>query len=284
MLYELLWALAKHATRPPLRIPDRLHPGVSPEKAAGLTRAALDLPEGEPISHVIHTVERAGVPVIVADVGTPDARHDAFSVWGGDFHEQPLVVVKPVNSWERTRWSVAHELGHLLLHRSSVGEVNEEEANRFANEFLFPSRSLKEEWPAAVTLSTLMPLKRRWQMSLAALIKHGQWNGLIEDHRVTGLYKQLSSRRDPNTGVTWRVQEPGWSDQDPERPRLISAMAERGLETMPTAELLCSMTGWAEDLLGDVLGGQRPAPAVQREQVKRDQANAPSNVIALRRA
>ena len=78
MSYELLSALGKYATQPPLRIPNSIKPGTSPEEAARITRAALDLPEDEPIGHVIHAVERAGVPVFVAGVAMPDARHDAF--------------------------------------------------------------------------------------------------------------------------------------------------------------------------------------------------------------
>ncbi|MDJ1643363.1 ImmA/IrrE family metallo-endopeptidase [Streptomyces pakalii] len=284
MACELLESLSKYATHPPLRIPPKVRSGITPEEAARLTRGALDLPEEDPIPHVIHAVERAGIPVLVADVALPDARHDAYSVWGGDFHEQPLVVARPVNSWERVRWSVAHELGHLVLHRGATGEVDEEEANRFANELLYPAKMLFREWPEAPTLTSLMPLKQRWQISLAALIKHAQGNGLIEDYRVTGLFKQLSARKDPNTGVTWRIQEPGWADQQPERPRLISAMAERGLEQYPSAALFSSLTGWAADLMENVVAGQRSAPAVEQMRSKRSTDSAPDNVIALRRA
>lgn len=285
MTAELLASLAEHATQPPLRLPLSLPPGTSPEEAARMTRAALDLPENEPIGHVTHTLERAGVPVVVADVDMPDARHDAFSVWVGDFHEQPLIVGRPVNSWERTRWSIAHEAGHLVLHRGGVGEVDEDEANRFANEFLLPSEMLREEWPEAVTLSSLMPLKQRWQMSLAALIVHAKQQGLIDPDRASGLFKQLSARRDAVSGVTWRVQEPGWSDQEPERPRLLAVMAERGLDRTANAELFSTLTGgWAADLMEQIVSGQRSAPAVIREQARSAVAALPSNVVALRRA
>jgi Zn-dependent peptidase ImmA (M78 family)/transcriptional regulator with XRE-family HTH domain len=285
MITELLAALGEHATQPPLRIPMALKLGMMPEAAALATREALDIPGNEPIGHVIHTLERAGVPIAVAQVVMPDAKHDAFSVWGGDFHEQPLIVGKPVNSWERTRWSVAHELGHLVLHRGAAGSVDEDAANRFANEFLLPAQMLREEWPSAVTLSTLMPLKRRWQMSLAALVNHGKHNGLIEEHRASGLFKQLSARRDPNTGVTWRVQEPGWADQEPERPRLLAVMAERGLDRRPTAQLFSELTGgWAPDLMEQILAGQRAAPSVVQEQSRQALAVLPDNVVALRRA
>ncbi|MFH9796306.1 ImmA/IrrE family metallo-endopeptidase [Streptomyces virginiae] len=286
MAYELLAALGKHATQPPVRLP-RVRPDTTPEEAARLTRAVLDLPEDEPIAHVIHAAERGGIPVVVADVGMPDAKHDAFSVWVGEFQEQPMVVARPVNSWERTRWSVAHELGHLVLHRGLAEGDAEDEANRFANEFLLPSRLLALEWPEAVTLSTLMPLKQRWRMSLAALIMHGSANGLLERRRAEGLFKQLSARRDPNTGVTWKVQEPGWAEWQPERPRLLAVMAERGMEQAPSASLFSSLSGgWAPDLMEQVVVGQRPAPTVVRALARQARADAApaDNVVAFRRA
>lgn len=287
MAHELLSGLAEYATQPPVRIPRGVRPDTSPQEAAWLTREALDLPEDEPIPHIIHAVERAGVPVVVADVGMPDAKHDAFSVWVGEFHEQPLVVARPVNSWERTRWSVAHELGHLVLHRGVPEQGAEEDANRFAGEFLLPGKILVEEWPSAVTLSTLMPLKQRWQMSLAALIMHGRAHGLIDEERAVGLFKQLSARRDPNTGVTWKNQEPGWADRQPERPRLLAVMAERGVEQAPSAKLFSQMSGgWPEDVMDEVVAGQRPAPAVVQALSRQARATAvpPSNVVAFRRA
>ncbi|MCD9593278.1 ImmA/IrrE family metallo-endopeptidase [Streptomyces sp. 8ZJF_21] len=285
MVQELWQSLAEHATHPPLRIPIGLPAGTSPEEAARLTRSALDLREDEPIAHVMHTVERAGIPIAVAGVGMPDAKHDAFSVWAGDFHDEPLIVAKPVNSWERTRWSIAHELGHLVMHHGIIPDDAEEQANRFANEFLLPVSSLQKEWPSAATLSTLYSLKQRWHMSLASLIMHGRQNGLLDEARASGLFKQLSARRDPHTQVTWKVQEPGWSDLAPERPRLIAVMVERGLEEQPSARLLSSISGkWADDLMQEVLDGQRPAPAVSRAEGRRSQeVESVSNVIALRR-
>ncbi|MFD8589227.1 ImmA/IrrE family metallo-endopeptidase [Streptomyces sp. NPDC059637] len=285
MVQELWQALSEHATHPPLRIPAGVPAGTSPEEAARLTRKALDLPHGQPIPHVMHAVERAGVPIVVADIGMPDAKHDAFSVWAGDFHDEPLIVARPVNSWERTRWSVAHELGHLVMHHGVVPDCAEEEANRFANEFLFPSSELQAEWPSAATLNSLFPLKRRWCMSLSSLIMHGRHNGLLDESRTAGLFKQLSARRDPKTQVTWKVQEPGWNELAPERPRLIAVMVERGLEEPPSAHLLSSISGmWAEDLMQELVDGQRPAPRVVRVEGRRATGPEPvSNVIELRR-
>jgi hypothetical protein len=100
-----------------------------------------------------------------------------------------------------------------------------------------------------------------------------------------GLFKQLSARRDPHTGVTWRIQEPGWADLEPERPRLLAVMAERGLEQRPTPELFSALTGgWAPDLMEEIISGQRKAPAVVREHAKNAPSPLPGNVVALRRA
>ncbi|KUL23727.1 hypothetical protein ADL12_38805 [Streptomyces regalis] len=122
-------------------------------------------------------------------------------------------------------------------------------------------------------------------MSLAAIITHGKQLGIIEEHRATGLFKQLSARRDPNTGVTWRVQEPGWADLEPERPRPLAVMAERSLEQRPTPDLFTALTGgWASDLMEEIISGQREAPAVVQQHAKTAPSSLPGNVVALRRA
>ncbi len=262
-------------------------PTTTAAEAARLTRQALDIAADQPIDHVMHTAEKAGVPVVVANIDLPDARHDAYSLWVGEFQEQPLITALPVDSWERTRWSIAHEIGHLVLHRGRSGEDVEEEANAFANEFLLPEARLRAEWPANVTLTTLMPLKRRWRMSLSALIMHGRSHGLLSRERAEGLFKQLSARRDMLTGVTWKMQEPGFDENLPERPRLLAVMTERGLERPASAALYSQISDcWAQDLMEKIVAGQREAPRVAAAKTRESRAlgaEVSDNVIALRR-
>ncbi|WP_131723418.1 ImmA/IrrE family metallo-endopeptidase, partial [Mycobacteroides abscessus] len=52
---------------------------------------------------------------------------------------------------------IAHEIGHLVLHRyGAVSDEEERAASRFASEFLAPAAVIADELPAAVTLNSLI--------------------------------------------------------------------------------------------------------------------------------
>lgn len=57
-------------------------------------------------------LERAGVTVVVRNLGT-DAQ-DAVSMWPPG--TSPMILVNTGLSPDRTRFTLAHELGHLIMH------------------------------------------------------------------------------------------------------------------------------------------------------------------------
>ena len=93
--------------------------------------------------------ERSGVYVASLDFSAElhAKHHDAFSTWVGPSLEWALIVVRSQTSWERTRLSIAHELGHLVMHYIRRDGNLESDAYSFATEFLVPGPSLRTEWP-----------------------------------------------------------------------------------------------------------------------------------------
>jgi Zn-dependent peptidase ImmA (M78 family) len=84
----------------------------------------------------------------------PREKHIAYSARVGEFGERPLIVLRALKSWERTRWSVAHEIGHIVLHADGVdSDDQEEQANRFASELLAPAKALVDEVPASAVVA-----------------------------------------------------------------------------------------------------------------------------------
>jgi hypothetical protein len=155
-----------------------------------------------------------------------------------------------------------------------VSEESEEEASAFASEVLAPIREITRDLPRVVTLATLLELKFKWGISLAALIRHLHANGAITDQRKKMLYEQLYTRRNPETGRSFGATEPGWDKRSPERPRLIAAWLERIVgSVMP--EAVASMLGiFPSDLLGSILNEQRKAPAqLKKPTARRPQAD-----------
>lgn len=167
--------------------------------------------------------------------------------------------MRELDSWERTRWTLAHELGHLMLHvgQRNVGQEQENEASRFASEFLAPFAVTSEEIRGIPSLVNLMPLKDKWGISLGALIRHFRDSGGMDKSRYEMLTKQLYTRINVDTGVTWGRTEPGWDSRAPERPRLMSKWVEFVYGAGSVKEMAVHKTMWPNDLLAEFLMGQR---------------------------
>ncbi len=245
--------------------------------AAVTARLALGIDADIPVPYLTHSMERAGIVVISRgrglhpgdeDVFDRDAialdKHIGYSVWSGLNRDRPLVVMRSISSWERTRWTLAHELGHLMLHRGRISDSAEDEASRFASEFLVPAEKLKHLLPTTLTLRTLLPLKLKWGISLYALLRHMHVSELISKDRYDSLTKQLHVRRNHETGRTWRNDEPGWDARSPEIPGMLRTWFERCLSTTDPNALAAISKVWPADLFAIILSNQRTRqPSVQ---------------------
>ena len=141
----------------------------TPERVAQHIRALLHLPSG-PVKNLTAALEDAGVIVLSHDYGT--ARSDAVSEWIPG--HTPIVLMNSDEAirGDRFRWTLAHELGHLVMHKLP-SEKMEEEANRFAAELLLPASEIKQHL-RNVRLSNLALLKGIWRVSMGALLERAK--------------------------------------------------------------------------------------------------------------
>ena len=141
----------------------------TPEQIAAKVRAILQLPEG-PVQNLTASLEEAGV--IVAQYQFNSRRMDAVSEWVPG--HPPIVLMNTDDHvpGDRYRWTLAHELGHLIMHTHPVEDM-EQQANRFAAEFLLPARELRSKL-RVVRLQTLALLKSIWKVSMGALLEAGK--------------------------------------------------------------------------------------------------------------
>jgi transcriptional regulator with XRE-family HTH domain len=279
LLSELLDWLDDQRHLPPVKIRSLSRDHMNIPQATRELRTALGFGPTQPIEDLTHAAERAGVVVAVrrrgqADGGpwisqagefSPDTdpdineRHEGCSTWVGEFRERPLVLMRGVTEWDKTRWVLAHELGHLSLHagRMPVSDEAEEQASRFASELLAPIDEIAKTLPRVVTLATLMDLKLQWGISLVALVRHLHNNGVISDQRKQTLYRQLYTRKNPETGRSYGATEPGWEKYAPERPALISAWIQYVTGTLVPEAVSMTANTFPPDLLASVLNEQR---------------------------
>jgi Zn-dependent peptidase ImmA (M78 family)/transcriptional regulator with XRE-family HTH domain len=156
-------------------------------KVAKIVRATWQLPMG-PVASVTASIESAGGIVLHCDFGT--SHIDAAHLWLPDL--PPLFFVNRDLSGDRLRWTLAHEVGHAVMHRNPTGDV-EDEANSFASEFLFPAEEARQHL-AALTLERAAALKPVWGMSMAAIIMRAADVGCIPESRYRRLFTSLSAQ------------------------------------------------------------------------------------------
>lgn len=224
LAYELLKSTTAGLRLPRVALPEQRYSDV--RRAAHDTREALGLSVDEPVGHLARAVERAGVRLFQVPAEGPEtsARKQfrdvqAFSHWAGDDLEDPVIMLFRGDAGDRVRWSLAHELGHLVLHARLVDEERaEKEAHEFAAEFLLPHLPFLDDLGPQVTLSGLFELKRTWRVSAAAMIMRAHNLGVIDDARKKALFMQLARRG-------WRTREP--APIPAERPRLLRQVIER---------------------------------------------------------
>jgi Zn-dependent peptidase ImmA (M78 family) len=75
-----------------------------------------------------------------------------------------VIVVTATPSGDRRRFSVAHKLGHLVLHQVPEGSLHavEQQADAFAAAFLLPEAAMRKVLVPPITLTTLADLKAHW--------------------------------------------------------------------------------------------------------------------------
>ncbi len=214
LIYEQFKFLAAQVRKPPMTL-RRLDE--DPIRAAKRTRSYLGLSPNAPIANLIRSIEKAGI--IVLALPREMERGDAFSTWVSNEGLEPVIVLATTAGGDRLRFSVAHELGHLVLHyemRSDVTSV-EREADAFASEFLMPEEAMRRELTTPVTLAALQMLKPRWKVSIQVLVMRARDLEIINARQYKYLFEQIGWRG-------WRSEEP--IKIPPEKPRALRRMAE----------------------------------------------------------
>lgn len=121
-----------------------------------------------PIPNVLNLLESKGVMIFALSSDYDGT--DGVSFWDGG---RPYILYNPTKTAERSRFDLAHELGHLILHRDKpvaiLSKDKERDANQFASAFLMPLKGLLSRCPREITMQTLIAHKQYWNVSVAAL-------------------------------------------------------------------------------------------------------------------
>ncbi len=140
--------------------------GLTPEKLADRMREYWMLPRG-PVDNVVETIEQAGGIIVLVRFGTDLLDGISFRSEG----LPPIFVMNNQVPGDRFRFSLAHELGHMIMHGiPDDDEKMENEAHRFAAAFLMPPSEIKP-YLAGEKISAFGRVKAYWKVSIKALIR-----------------------------------------------------------------------------------------------------------------
>lgn len=178
------------------------------------------------VQDIALAAEGAGVILVREETGA--AQIEGLSAWS-ELLQRPLVLLSAdKQNGYRSRFDLAHEIGHLVLHRRiSAGrpldapqrKLLERQAHRFAGAFLLPAETFAADVRLPTTLDDLLLLKQRWGVSVAAIIMRMKALGLVDEFGAQTLFKRRSAR--------WGAKsEPGDDARAPECPRLLRRAVE----------------------------------------------------------
>ena len=168
---EFYDAIVERFRLPTVHLPDL--DNYAPEVAADALRSSWGMGTG-PLPNLIQLGEKHGVRVL--SLPGEAQTIDAFSLW---LDGSPYVFLSTEKTPERSRFDLAHELGHLVMHsrleadgrpRRSDRDL-EAEADQFASAFLMNKRDILAHAGREPAIHQILQLRSRYKTSAMATTK-----------------------------------------------------------------------------------------------------------------
>lgn len=195
-------------------------PRIDPEEfngdAAAIARAvrsAWQVPSG-PVKNLVELVENAGGVVVLLDFGSPKLA--GISRWVPGV--PPMFFLNSEMPGDRQRLTLAHELGHVVMHSSPTPEM-EDEAFAFGAEFLMPEQDIRRQFVKSVSLHSLASMKPIWKVSMAALLMRAGELGCVSERQKRYLWMRMGE-------AGYRRAEPPELDVASEAPSLLQEIID----------------------------------------------------------
>jgi len=162
------------------------------------TEVRLNLGVGRgPINDIIKLLEERGVIIHFFDYDFISSDNNKFD--GVSFYVKgvPIILINNKIPNSRKVFTIAHELGHLLLHFDDMISIERDiefEANNFASAFLAPAKDIKSSL-RQLNIEKLKSLKMEWNMSISSLVYRAYTLGTISQQTLRFWMMKLSPIR-----------------------------------------------------------------------------------------
>ena len=160
------------------------------EKAANDFRNHIKISNKQPISDLINILENLGI--IIIQIKNPNNRFDDFDGLSEIVNNTPVIILlDSLKDGARQRFTIAHELGHLVLNINNDKLDEEKLCNRFASALLMPKEAIINEFGYSrgnINFFELTAFKNEFKVSYAAIVYRLKDLNIISEY----LYKKLS--------------------------------------------------------------------------------------------
>lgn len=197
LAFEFVEKISNTVSRVPVNLPKRLD--TEPIEGAKIIRSEFGLSPDRPIGHLLNVLEKMGVLIILLPLNLPTL--DAFSLWAGEKRDKPIIAAMTPRPGDRLRFSLSHELWHLVSVPQGTQNEIERDADIFASAFLMPGAAIRPELTPNFTLTTAAQLKSRWGVSMQTIIRKAYDLKVISERQYRYWMQQMSIRG-------WRTKEP----------------------------------------------------------------------------
>ena len=177
----------------------------------------------DPIHNIIQLLEDKKIKVI--ELYNTDDKFDGLATYVND--KYPVIVVNKNFPVERKRFTLLHELGHLLLNLPNC-KINEKEkyCNKFASEFLLPKNLVIDEFGGEredITLPELISTQKKYGISIPAIVYKLVDAKILSKEFQKRFYMKLNS----NSGLKEKVESSRF--ETPEKSNRFERLVYRAL-------------------------------------------------------
>lgn len=227
-----------------------------------------------PIPNLMKLLEIKGIRIFSLDDN--NIMVDAYSFYRNG---QPYIMLNNSKSAERSRFNLAHELGHLVLHMHGgshdinclpaeidsdveTHKLQEKEADQFASNLLMPPEDIKDHLPIVRNLDQLIEAKKRWRVSVSALARKCYDLEIITDWKYRAICREISVRG-------YRKREP--EEVEKERSTILEKMMNLLMTQRKTLAHMAKENRLPEDEVNTLIQGV----------LSRNSVNPPKNKAKL---
>jgi Zn-dependent peptidase ImmA (M78 family)/DNA-binding XRE family transcriptional regulator len=157
----------------------------------------------DPLHNLIQLLEDQEIKIV--ELRGVDLKFDGLATYINQ--KYPVIVINGDFPVERKRFTILHELGHLLLSLPDCDVKTEEDyCNRFAGEFLYPIEEVRKDFGAkrkSISVSELIAIQQKHGISIPAIIYRLSDAGIV----TTDYQKRFHIRLNMNKKLKEEINE-----------------------------------------------------------------------------